>query len=112
MKHNDDGRQAEEAVAEFLRANGYKILDQNWKTKQCEIDVIARKNECIYFVEVKYRTSAAHGTGFDYITPTKVKQMQFAANYWVAVNNWEGEYTLSGASVSGPQFEVNFIDTL
>jgi uncharacterized protein (TIGR00252 family) len=112
MKHNDDGRKAENAVAEYLRAEGYKILDQNWKTKQCEIDVVARKGDCIYFVEVKYRTSNTHGSGFDYITPTKVKQMQFAAQYWVASNKWEGEYVLSGASVSGVDFEVSFIEQL
>lgn len=112
MKHNDDGNAAEQAVADYLQRHGYKILDRNWKTKQCEIDIIARKGSCIHFVEVKYRSSSGYGSGFDYITNSKQKQMSFAANYWVAKTKWEGEYVLSGAEVSGPNFDVTFLEEL
>ncbi len=112
MKHNIDGHNAEGAVEDYLGDNGFKILDRNWKTKQCEIDVIAKKDKCIYFVEVKYRSSFDQGDGFEYITPTKLRQMSFAAEYWVAQNKWEGEYCLSGASVSGDDFEVEFIEEI
>lgn len=112
MKHNDDGQLAEDRVAKYLTSNGYKIIDRNWKTKQCEIDIVARKKNCIYFVEVKYRSSSAQGTGFEYITKTKLQQMEFAGKYWVAVHKWDGEYTLSGASVSGDDLEIDFIEDL
>ncbi len=112
MKHNIDGKNAEEATSEYLRRNGFTILDQNWKTRQCEIDIIARKESCIYFVEVKYRTSASQGDGFEYVTASKQRQMAFAAQYWVTVNNWEDEYVLSAASVSGENYEVEFIEEI
>jgi len=112
MKHNIDGQNAEQAVSEFLTKKGYKILDRNWKTVQCEIDVVAKRNGCIYFVEVKYRSSSQQGTGYEYITSTKQKQMSFAANLWVAKNNWQGEYVLSAASVSGENYEVEFIEEI
>jgi uncharacterized protein (TIGR00252 family) len=110
MKHNLDGAKAENFVVEYLAADGYKIIHQNWKTKWCEIDIVAQKSNCVYFVEVKYRSSSLQGSGFDYITPAKLRQMEFAANLWVAKNRWEGEYVLSAAEVSGPNFEVEFID--
>lgn len=110
MKHNDDGNKAEEAVAEHLQSRGYKIKDRNWKTKQCEIDIVAEKDGCIYFVEVKYRSNTSQGSGFDYITPAKQRQMAFAADYWVAQNRWEGEYVLSGAEVLGSSYVVEFIE--
>lgn len=110
MKHNEDGNQAEEAVAEHMRNLGFRILDQNWKTKKCEIDIVAEKDDCIYFVEVKYRSNESQGSGFDYITDAKQRQMAFAANYWVAQNHWDGEYVLSGAEVVGPNFVVEFLE--
>lgn len=112
MKHNDDGQLAEAKVAEYLEERGYVIRDRNWKTKQCEVDIIAEKNGCVHFVEVKYRTVSSQGDGFEYITPAKLRQMSFAAEYWVAQNRWEGEYVLSAASVSGPTFQIEYIEEI
>ena len=112
MKHNDDGNRAEEAVADYLVSLGYKIRDRNWKTKQCEVDIVAEKTGCIYFVEVKYRSNESQGSGFDYITSAKQRQMAFAADYWVAQNRWTGEYVLSGAEVSGHNYAVEFIEEI
>lgn len=76
------GQIAEDEAAKYLQSNGYKIIDKNWKTKYCEIDIIAKKNNVIYFVEVKYRRQANQGGGLAAITPKKLKQMQFAAKIW------------------------------
>lgn len=78
------GRKAEDAAAKYLKKNGFKILAQNWRTRWCEIDVVAQKNNTVYFVEVKYRANSAWGDGLEYITPSKLKQMSFAAEFWVA----------------------------
>ena len=56
-KHNVQGAKAEKHVADYLVRNGFKIVASNWKTKWCEIDIVAKKDECVYFVEVKYRGS-------------------------------------------------------
>ncbi len=112
MKHNDDGRIAEEAVADYLENRGYKILDTNWKTKWCEIDIVAQKAKRVHFVEVKYRANPAQGTGYDYITVSKQRQMVFAAGLWVSMNRWNGEYVLSAAEVSGPDFKIEFLEQI
>lgn len=107
------GRQAEAAAVEYLKKLGYNILEQNWRTRFCEIDIIASQNGVIYFVEVKYRQSNAYGSGLEYITPKKQKQMAFAAEFWVSENKWRGGYQLAAIEISGDQFEVtNFIDSI
>lgn len=111
-KHNISGSEAESRTAEYLKKNSYKILSKNWKTKWCEIDIIARKDGCVYFVEVKYRSSGSQGGGFDYITQKKLRQMDLAARSWVEMNSWKGEHTLSAAEVSGTDFEVEFIEDI
>lgn len=106
MSTTDRGKQAERAVAEYLRARGFKILDSNWRTRWCEIDVIAQKEATVFFVEVKYRESSRQGDGLEYITPKKLDQMTFAAELWVSSNAWQGEYCLAAAAVSGNLYEV------
>lgn len=113
MTNFSAGRQAEEAAASYLKKLGFKIVDQNWRTRFCEIDIVAQKDGIIYFVEVKYRLSDQQGSGFEYITPKKLKQMQFAAEMWVSNANWSGEYCLSGIEVSGSKFAItDFVDCL
>jgi ribonuclease HII len=100
MKTVIRGKQAEAAVAEQLARDGYEIITQNWKTKVCEIDVIAKKAGIIYFVEVKYRGGQAQGGGLAYVTPQKLHKLHFAASVWAQFNNWDGDYRLLAASVT------------
>ncbi len=104
------GRTAEKAAAEYLKKLGYKILHQNWRTRYCEIDLIAQKHKDIHFVEVKYRLRDSQGSGLEYVTPAKLRQMQFAAELWVSQYDWSGDYFLSALEVSGSDFQVtNFL---
>jgi putative endonuclease len=105
VKTTTIGQSAEAAVAEHVAQNGYKILERNWKIKVCEIDIVAKKDDVIYFVEVKYRAGEGQGSGFEYIGPKKKRQIGFAARVWCQNNDWEGDYRLLGAEVSGLGFE-------
>lgn len=107
------GRAAENAAANYLVQQGFKVIDQNWRRRMCEIDIVARKDDVIYFVEVKYREHGYQGTGLEYITPTKLKQMTFAASMWVSENNWNEDYNLSAIEVAGSDYAVTeFIDSV
>lgn len=113
MTNFQTGHDAEKQAAEFMERQGYKILELNWRTKYCEIDVVASKSKTIYFTEVKYRRSAAYGGGMEYITPKKLKQMKFAAEMWVSNKKWPGEYQLAAIELTGPTFEItNFLTVL
>ncbi len=106
MTNTQTGRLAEGSAAKYLVKQGYHIIDQNWKTKLCEVDIIASKNKTIIFIEVKYRANNSQGSGLDYITSNKLKRMQFAAESWVALYNWNKDYALGAIELSGPNFEV------
>ncbi len=110
-KHNVDGQIAEDAVAKYLQQQGYKIIDRNWKTKFCEVDIIAQKEHVVHFVEVKYRGSSTQGDGFDYITPKKLKQMEFASRVWVSANNYDGEFVLSAAQINA-EMHVEYLEEI
>lgn len=106
MSTTETGKRAESVVAAYLRERGFVIRDQNWRTKWCEIDVVAEKATCVYFVEVKFRQSIKQGDGLAYITSKKLQQMQFAAELWVQSHSWQGEYCLAVAAVLGEDYTV------
>jgi len=107
MSTTHTGREAENIVARELRKQGYEILSQNWRTRWCEIDIIAKRRKRIYFVEVKYRKLEIWGDGLDAITPKKVKQMTFAAELWVNEHAWRHDTALLAASVRGTPPQVD-----
>ena len=111
MTNYATGHDAEKAAAEYLEEQGYKILELNWRTKYCEIDIVASKDKRIYLVEVKSRKTLFQGSGMDYITRKKLNQMKFAAEMWVSKHKWQGDYQLAAVSISAGQIEFVEIDT-
>lgn len=99
------GAKAEEIAAKFLQKSGFEIIGRNWKTRWCEIDIIARRHNTIYFVEVKYRKSRSAGDGLEYVTHRKQKQMHFAARMWQHYNRLslkdEMKFKLTAIAVEG-----------
>ena len=106
MTNFDHGRAAEAKASLFLEKQGFRILEHNWRTRWCEIDIVAQKDRVIYLVEVKFRQKAFQGSGLDYITGKKLQQMTFAADFWVQAHDWQGDYSLAAVEVSGSNYDV------
>ena len=77
------GRAGEDAAAQYLSARGYVILARNFRTRAGEIDIIARNNKTIVFVEVKTRSSVAYGFPAEYVTRRKQDKIIKAALYYL-----------------------------
>lgn len=107
MTNYSSGHAAEKVAAEYRKRHGYDIVALNWKHPRAEIDIIARKKlgwrryGPHVFFEVKYRKTDHQGRGLDYITPAKLKQMQFAANMYATLNDIADEYILGAVELSG-----------
>lgn len=93
---------AEDVAAIHLKKLGHKIIDRNWKTKYCEIDIVSRRFDVIYFTEVKYRKKPTQGDGLSAITSKKMRQMKFAAKFYVLSNQIsDTNLRLAAISMSG-----------
>lgn len=106
MTTRQTGDRGEDAATQYLEREGYRVLERNWKTRWCEIDIVAEKNSVVHFVEVKYRASSRQGDGLEYITDKKLQQMAFAAELWVANHHYQGDYALDAIAVTGADFIV------
>lgn len=83
MAHNlDFGKRGEEIACEFLRKKNFVILEQNFRSGRGEIDLIAKQNETIIFIEVKTRSSEKFGYPEESVNESKkAKLKETAINY-------------------------------
>ena len=101
------GDLAEDEAANHLVRLGHEIIERNWKTKYCEIDIVSHKDGTVYFTEVKYRKSPDQGGGIAAITTKKLNQMKFAAKLYAQTKKMnETDLLLAVASLTGQQPSV------
>lgn len=94
------GDAAETKVADYFVSKGYAIIERNWRTKYCEIDIVAENESTLCFVEVKYRSSDQQGGGIEAITSEKLRRMRRAAHAYLALHPTDKTATLQVAAVS------------
>ncbi|BAV04548.1 putative endonuclease [Filimonas lacunae] len=85
--NNTTGNKGEALAAGWLQQQGYAILEQNWRHKRCEVDIIATRQNRLHFVEVKTRTSTIFGLPEESINRTKMNCLKQAALAYQAQNN-------------------------
>lgn len=113
MSSTGIGRTAETKACDYLSDLGFEIIKRNWRVSAAEIDIIARRERTIYFVEVKYRRSSESGSGLEYISNSKLNRMTRAAQLWCAQNDYVDDWELAAVEVSGADFTVTaFIEEL
>jgi len=82
-EHNELGKLGEELAVEFLRKEGYEILETNWRFQKAEIDIISQKEKTLAIVEVKTRSSLEFGLPQDFVKPKKIQLLVKAVNEYV-----------------------------
>ena len=75
MDRQEVGRLGEKAARKFLKKRGYRIRETGYRCPQGEIDIIARQQDYLVFVEVRTRTGTDFGTPEESITQAKKKKL-------------------------------------
>ena len=73
----------EQATADFLVRNGYKILARNYTVRGGEIDIIAIKDGVLHFIEVKTRNGDQYGYPSESVTAAKQLRIKRAAEQYL-----------------------------
>jgi len=77
------GQCGEDAAAQYLKKNKYKIVDRNHRNKCGEIDIIAKKDDDLVFIEVKTRRSNEFGTPAEAVTYYKKRNFVNTAKWYL-----------------------------
>ncbi|WP_269530816.1 YraN family protein [Chitinimonas sp. BJYL2] len=78
------GAAAESLAADFLAAQGLRLLGRNWRCRQGELDLIADDRGTLVFVEVRSRKGGRFGDAADSITASKQAKLVAAAQHYLA----------------------------
>jgi len=102
------GGRGEDTAARYLWQLGHNVIDRNWRTKFCEIDIVSQFGDAVYFTQVKYHKNDKAGGGLAAVTPKKQQQMKFAAEYYALKNNLKNtNLRLAVVNASGDPPKVN-----
>ena len=82
-KNKIEGNVGEILSVNFLEKKGYKILETNFKTKFGEIDIIAKDQNIIVFVEVKRGVALKYGRPIEAIDYRKEGKIKMVAEYYL-----------------------------
>lgn len=76
------GTAGESLAVDYLRRQGFVIIERNWRCSSGEIDIVAREGSTTVFVEVKTRSSLVAGHPFDALSRQKLSRMRLLAGLW------------------------------
>lgn len=82
------GSEKEETVARYLSGIGYRILARNFHIRTGEIDLVAKEDGYLVFIEVKYRKTYACGYPEDAVTPAKQRTIIRTARCYMQKNGY------------------------
>ena len=78
------GKEMEDLAADYLSSRGVRILERNFRSREAEIDIIAREDRTLIFVEVKARkTGEKSGSGAEAVGAAKQKRICRCADYYM-----------------------------
>ena len=91
MNKREVGGLYEALAADYIKKQGYVLLEQNFRCRQGEIDMIARDDEVLVFLEVKYRADASMGDPAEAVTFRKQQHIRRTAQYYLYQKGYSEE---------------------
>lgn len=88
MNNKEKGNLGELIALRYLIKNGAKILEKNYRIKTGEIDIIAKIEDELVFIEVKSRSSTRYGYPAEAVNYKKINKISNVARYFMLINNF------------------------
>ena len=81
------GKIGECMAQKYLKSKGFNILNNNYSSRYGEIDIIATKDDCLVFVEVKFRKKNSIVTGLESVDKRKQSKITKTALVYLSKFN-------------------------
>ena len=114
MNNISVGKKGEELAQEFLKKQGYKILETNKHfSKFCEIDIIAEDKNTLVFCEVKTRKTDICGSPFEAITKSKYQNIKKGVFFYLQENPKYKKFRIDAVSIIlEPKLEIKHLKNI
>lgn len=113
MNIKNIGGIGETATCNYLKKHKYKILARNYRKTFGEIDIVARKGETVFFIEVKTRSSMEYGRPCEAVTLQKRRKIIQTAYAYIEEKKLDANYSFDIVEVfheNGKIISVNHIE--
>ena len=102
------GALGEQAAVDYLRQNGFMIVERNYRIGRSEVDIIATRYDELHFVEVKTRKISSMTAPEEAITEQKMRAMRRAASAYMAQRHsmLEPKFSLIAVEMIGDRVEA------
>lgn len=81
------GKWGEAQAGVYLRKKGYELLAANYRSRFGEIDIIAKKDSFVVFVEVKQRKNDVFAQAQEAVTYKKQQRIKATAELWLSTED-------------------------
>lgn len=95
------GQWGEDTAVRYLEAKHYEILERNWRYSRAEVDIIARIDGQLIFVEVKYRKNSYFGKPEAFVDRRKQFLLAEVAAVYCERTDYDGEIRFDIVSITG-----------
>lgn len=85
--HLKQGEDAENACCQYLKSQGLKLIERNFRSTYGEIDLIMMDKTTLVFVEVRFRKNKDFGGGLESVTKTKQNKLRKTAELYIQKHN-------------------------
>lgn len=82
MDSRKTGKKYEEQAALYLKKHGFVLLEQNFRCRQGEVDLVGLHKGCLVFVEVKYRRNNKSGLPEEAVDRMKQLKICMVSDYY------------------------------
>ena len=114
MNNKQLGQNGEDIACEYLKKQGYKIIERNVRfSRECELDIIALDKNTLVAVEVKTRKTASLGSPLEAVTKTKLQNIRKGLFYYLAEHNQYKSHRIDVVSiVLTPKTEIQHLKNI
>jgi len=107
------GRRAEAAALRFLGDRGLREVARNFRCRMGEIDLVMRDDDCLVFVEVRYRRSERFGGAVESVSASKRRRLCLAARYYLLAHPEQARgaarFDIVAVAPDGARFAIRWI---
>jgi putative endonuclease len=99
LAHLEIGRRGEQIAKEYLEKKGYKIVEQNYRTRYGEIDLVAEKKNELVLVEVRTKIGDSFGAPEETINLKKLRKLRSNALAYARNRQWSGRIRVDAVGI-------------
>jgi putative endonuclease len=103
------GETIERAAAEWLQAQGLRLVARNQYAKGGKLDLVMRDGDILVFVEVRHRTDSRHGHPLETVNASKQRRLIQAARFYLLRNGLSCPCRFDVVGVTGMSPQLEFI---